>query len=118
MNNLTIKDKIYNIRGKQVMLDRDLAELYSVTTKVFNQAVKRNKERFPERFAFKLTEEEFLRCQNVTSKMGRGGIRYYLYAFTEQGVAMLTTVLNSDKAIRASINIMKAFVFMRKLFTN
>ena len=108
-----IKGKIFVIRGKQVMLDRDLAIFYDVEVKNLKRQVRRNKERFPEEFMFQLTSKEFLRCQNVTSKKGRGGIRYHPYAFTEQGVAMLATVLKSDKAITASINIMKAFLAMR-----
>ena len=105
---------IHVIRGQQVMLDRDLASLYSVETKVFNQAVKRNIARFPERFRFQLTQEEFdnLRSQNVTSSWG--GRRYLPYAFTEQGVAMLSAVLRSDTAVEVSIGIMDAFVRMRK----
>ena len=118
MNDLTIniKDKIYNIRGKQVMLDHDLAELYSVKLKRLNEQVKRNIERFPEEFMFQLTEEEYnsLRSQFATLETGRGKHKKYLpFVFTEQGVAMLTTVLNSDKAVKTSINIMKAFVAMR-----
>ncbi len=102
----------------QVMSDSDLAELYQVETKVLNQAVKRNLERFPERFMFQLTEEEFeiLRSQLVTSKK-HGGRRYLPFVFTEQGVAMLATVLRSKIAIQASIQIMDAFVQMRKFLT-
>ena len=120
MNDLTIniKDKIYNIRGKQVMLDRDLAELYGVEVKNLKRQVRRNKERFPQEFMFQLTEEEFLRCQNVTSKMGRGGIRYYPYAFTEHGVSMLASVLRSKKAVDVSINIINTFVAMRKFLVH
>ena len=117
-----IKQKIYTIREKQVILDSDIAKLYEVETKKLNQAVKRNIERFPEEFCFQLTEEEYesLRSQIVTLKIqGRGQHRKYLpYAFTEQGVAMLSTVLRSDKAIRVSINIMKAFTEMRNFILN
>lgn len=97
INEATIKNLIYAIRGQQVMLDSDLAELYQVETKVFNQAVKRNMERFPKEFCFQLTREEYnsLRSQIVTSK-GKGGRRYLPYVFTEQGIAMLSAVLRSD----------------------
>ena len=108
-----VKNKIYTIRGKQVMLDRDLAHLYCVEVKYLKRQVRRNKSRFPSEFMFQITKEEFLRCQKVTSNKGRGGTRYLPYAFTEQGVAMLTTVLNSNRAIKASIKIMQAFVAMR-----
>ena len=102
------------IRGKQVLLDRDLATLYEVETKYINRAVKRNPNRFPDEFYFELTKEESLRCQDGTIKTGRGQhSKYSSYAFTEQGVAMLSAVLHSEKAIRVSIDIMKAFVAMR-----
>ena len=138
MNELTIsiddsvKTKIYTIRGLQVMLDRDLAELYDVETKVFNQAIKRNSDRFPQNFMFQLTEEEHqnLRSQFVTSSLRsqivtldeqdslrsqnatieHGGRRYLPYVFTEQGVAMLSAVLRSQTAVQMSIHIMNAFV--------
>ena len=115
-----IRDLIYVIRGQQVLLDRDLAALYGVDTKVFNQAVKRNIERFPVEFRFQLTQEEYesLRSQIVTSKEGRGGRRYMPYAFTEQGVAMLSAVLRSDTAIQVSIRIINAFVEMRRFIAN
>ena len=103
----TIQSKIYEIRGQRVMLDRDLAELYGVTTGNLNKAVKRNIERFPERFMFQLTEQEFLIFQNGTSSWG--GTRKRPYAFTEQGVSML----RSPTAIQVSIRIMDAFVAMR-----
>ena len=106
-----IQNKIYEIRGQRVMLDRDLAELYGVTTGNLNKAVKRNIERFPERFMFQLTEQEFLIFQNGTSSWG--GIRKRPYAFTEQGVSMLSAVLRSPTAIQVSIRIMDAFVAMR-----
>lgn len=112
-----IQSKIYEIRGQRVMLDRDLAELYQVTTSALNQAVKRNNKRFPPDFMFQLTNQEFanLRSQFVTSSWG--GIRKMPYAFTEQGVAMLSGLLNSDIAINANIAIMRAFVAMRNYIT-
>ena len=117
-----IKNLIYTIRGKQVILDSDIAKLYEVETKKLNQAVKRNKERFPEEFCFQLTENEYksLRSQIVTLEIqGRGKYRKYLpYAFTEQGIAMLSAVLHSDKAIEVSINIINAFIEMRKFILN
>jgi hypothetical protein len=115
----TIKNLIYVFRGQQVMLDSDLAMLYQVETKVFNQAVKRNIERFPENYRFQLTKEEYdsLRSQIVTSK-GKGGRRYLPYVFTEQGIAMLSAVLRSDIAIQISIKIMDAFVEMRRFLIN
>ena len=108
-----IQNKIYFIRNQYVMLDRDLAMLYQVETKVLNQAVKRNIKRFPEDFMFKLSHDETvnLRSQFVTSSWG--GSRYQPFAFTEQGLAMLSGLLNSDVAIQVNINIMRAFVVMR-----
>lgn len=108
-----IQSKIYEIRGQRVMLDRDLAELYQVTTGALNQAVKRNIKRFPPDFMFQLTHQEFanLKSQIVTSSWG--GVRKMPYAFTEQGVAMLSGLLSSDIAINANIAIMRAFVAMR-----
>lgn len=108
------------IRGQKVMLDSDLATLYGVETKVLNQAVRRNIERFPEDFMFQLTsdEAERLRSQSVTSKSGRGGRRTAPYAFTEQGVAMLSSVLSSPSAIRVNIEIMRAFVRLRQMATS
>ena len=108
-------NKIYLIRGQKAMLDRDLAELYGVETKVLNQAVKRNAGRFPEDFMFQLTAIEFenLKSQFVTSSWG--GIRKLPYAFTEQGVAMLSGVLNSETAIRVHIRIIRVFAKMREL---
>ena len=97
----TIQSKIYEIRGQRVMLDRDLAELYGVTTGNLNKAVKRNIERFPERFMFQLTEQEFLIFQNGTSSWG--GTRKRPYAFTEQGVSMLSAVLRSPTAIQVGL---------------
>ena len=117
-DSIEIKNMIYNIRGKKVMLDSDLASLYQVETKVFNQAVKRNIKRFPEFFRFQLTEKEFnnLRSQSVTSSSNtHGGRRYMPYVFTEQGIAMLSAVLKSDIAIEMSIKIINSFVEMRNL---
>jgi hypothetical protein len=112
-----IERKIYLIRGQKVMIDFDLAELYGVTTKRLNQQVTRNKQRFPEDFMFQLTKEEAesLRLQFATSNTGRGGRRYLPYAFTEQGVAMLSSVLNSEQAIEVNIAIMRAFVRLRQI---
>ena len=118
--NLKIENMIYEIRGKQVMLDSDLAKLYQCKygTKNINQAVKRNINRFPERFMFQLTKEEYkeiLRSQNVTLELEQGQYSKYLpYAFTEQGVAMLATVLRTNVAEEISIAIMDAFISMRK----
>jgi hypothetical protein len=105
-----IQEKIFTIRGERVMLDFDLAELFEVETKVLKQAVKRNIERFPSDFMFEITIEEYhsLRSQIVTST--RGGRRYMPYAFTEQGVSMLSSVLKSQKAIEVNIAIIRAFV--------
>jgi phage regulator Rha-like protein len=115
--NEIIINKIYIIRGHKVMLDRDIAELYGVETKVLNQAVKRNIDRFPPDFMFQLTKAEaelISRSQIVTLKQGQN-IKYLPYAFTEQGVAMLSGLVNSPKAIEMNIAIMRAFVEMRKL---
>ena len=126
----SIQNRIYDIRGERVMLDRDLAALYETETKALNLAVKRNLKRFPRDFMFQLTKEEYeslrfqietsknsdaLRLQIETSKGGRGGTRYLPYAFTEQGVAMLSGILNSDKAISMNIAIMRAFVEVRRV---
>ncbi len=115
-----IKNLIYVVRGQKVMLDSDLASLYEVETKNLNRAVKRNIERFPSNFMFQLLEDEWkvLRCQIGTSKNNeetRGGRQYLPYVFTEQGVAMLSSVLKSKKAIQINIQIMNTFVQMRKL---
>jgi hypothetical protein len=113
-----IEKSIFLIRGQKVMLDADLAELYQVSTKVLNQAVKRNDDRFPADFMFQLTPEEFtaLRSQIVTLESGRGRHRKYLpHAFTEQGVAMLSSVLRSKRAVRVNIEIMRAFVRLREI---
>lgn len=130
MNIQSIQNRIYELRGERVMLDRDLAALYEVTTKSLNLSVKRNIKRFPKDFMFQLTKDEFdslrfqietfetnlkpLRLQVETSKT-RGGTRYLPYAFTEQGIAMLSGILNSDKAISLNISIMRAFVVIRKI---
>ena len=108
-----VATKILFIRGKKVMLDSDLAKLYGVETKNLNLQVKRNIRRFPDDFMFRLTKEEGLRLQNATSK--RGGRRYLPYVFTEQGVAMLSTVLHSERAIQVNIAIMRAFVKLREV---
>ncbi|AWM13348.1 MULTISPECIES: ORF6N domain-containing protein [Bacteroidota] len=112
-----IRNLIYTIRGKQVMLDSDLAALYQVETKNLNKAVKRNIERFPASFCFQLTEKEVenLRFQFGTSSLNYGGRRYLPYAFTEQGVAMASAILRSDIAVRMSVQIMEAFVEMRRM---
>lgn len=127
----SIQNRIYEIRGERVMLDFDLAALYEVEIRVLNQAVKRNIKRFPSDFMFQLTKDEFenlgfqvettensnsLTSQNVILKTGRGQHRKYMpYAFTEQGVAMLSGVLHSDKAINMNITIMRAFVEIRRV---
>ena len=119
MNQLqTIQSKIYEIRGQRVMLDKDLAELYQVETRVLNQAVKRNIERFPEDFMFQLSSEEWqiLKSQIVISSWG--GVRKLPYMFTEQGVAMLSSVLRSATAIQVNTNIMRAFIAVRQLIAN
>ena len=115
-----IERKIYLIRGQKIILDNDLADLYGVSIRVLNQAVKRNLNRFPEDFMFQLTkeEDESLRSQIVTLKRGRGKHRKYLpYAFTEQGVAMLSGVLSSDRAVHVNIAIMRAFVKLREMIS-
>ena len=109
-----IQNLIYEIRGYRVMLDSDLAMLYEVETKMLNRAVKRNIERFPNHFMFQLTKDEWqnLRCQNGTFK---NDIRKYLpYVFTEQGVAMLSSILNSDKAIEINVQVVRAFIQLRQ----
>jgi len=112
-----IERRIYLIRGHKVMIDVDLAELYGVPTRELNQRVQRNQKRFPEDFMFQLTKEEAdaLRSQFVISKRGHGGRRYSPYAFTEPGVAMLSSVLNSETAIEVNITIMRAFIRLRQL---
>jgi hypothetical protein len=111
-----IQSKIYELRGLRVMLDFDLAELYETETKYLKRAVKHNLRRFPSDFMFELSKQEFetLRCNFSTSNK-RGGIRYMPFAFTEQGVAMLSAVLNSQKAIDVNISIMRAYVSIRQL---
>ena len=117
-----IQSKIYEIRGHKVMINRDLAELYQVTTGNLNKSVQRNIKRFPSDFMFQLTKEEFdqlktnLIFQNGISNWG--GTRKLPYAFTEQGLAMLSGILSSDTAIQVNINIMRAFVAMRRLISN
>ncbi|MFN8291704.1 MAG: ORF6N domain-containing protein [Chitinophagaceae bacterium] len=127
----SIQNRIYEIRGERVMLDFDLAFLYEVSTKVLNQAVKRNIKRFPKDFMFRLTLEEWkemrsqfvtpsepetsLRSQFVTASQGKRNTRVTPYAFTEQGVAMLSGILNSDKAIAMNIAIMRAFAEIRRV---
>lgn len=114
----TLASKIFTVRGYQVMIDTDLASIYKVDVKIFNQAVKRNKPRFPSSFCFQLTKKEWenLRSQFVTSSLSHGGRRYLPFVFTEQGVAMLSTILKSSVAIKVSIQIMNAFVVMRKSY--
>jgi len=113
----SVESKIYIIRGQRVMLDHDLAELYEVPTKRLKEQVQRNPKRFPPDFMFTLTEQEVmrLRSQIATSKEGRGGRRYAPIAFTEQGIAMLSAVLHSDRAIDVNIAIMRAFIRMREV---
>ena len=115
-----IESAIFFIRGERVMLDSALADLYDVETKAVNRAVKRNLRRFPPDFMFQLTAEESadLRCQIGSSKGGRGGRRYRPFAFTEQGVAMLSTVLNSERAVLVNIEIMRAFVKLRRMLAS
>ena len=115
----TLRELIYTMRGGQVMLDSDLANLYGVETKIFNQAVRRNIKRFPDYFRFQLTQEEYasLRSQIVTSSR-HGGRRYLPYVFTEQGVAMLSAVLRSETAVQTSIHIINAFVAMRRFLVD
>lgn len=115
-----IQNLIYEIRGHQVMLDRDLAEMYGVETRVLNQAVKRNIDRFPSDFMFQLTENEFQnwKSQIVISNSVKMGLRRRPYAFTELGVSMLSSVLNSKTAIQINMGIMRAFVAVRQLVLN
>ncbi len=110
-----IENRIYVFRGKKVMLDRDLAKLYGLETKVLLQSVKRNVERFPEDFAFRLTEKEFhnLRSQIVTSSWG--GQRYLPFVFTEHGIAMLSSILKSKQAIAVNIQIIRTFIYLRDM---
>ena len=113
----SIESKIYLLRGQKVMLDKDLAGLYAVPTKSLNLAVHRNIKRFPDDFMFRLSAKDYaaLRFQIETSKKGRGGARYLPYAFTENGVAMLSSVLRSEKAIWMNIQIMRAFTQIKQI---
>jgi len=113
-----IETKIFFIRGKKVMVDSDLAEMYGVETRKLIQAVKRNPIRFPQDFMFQLNETEYalLRSQIVISKKGKGGRRYMPFVFTEPGVAMLSSVLNSEIAIKVNIEIIRTFIRLRELF--
>lgn len=115
-----IEKRIYIFRGQKVMIDRDLAELYGVEIRILNQAVRRNIERFPNDFCFQLTREEWesLRSQMVILKTGRGGKGFYPLVFTEPGIAMLSTVLNSKKAIVINIQIIRTFIQLRNLALN
>jgi ORF6N domain len=115
-----IERSILLIRGHKVMLDADLAELYGVETRALLQAVSRNQKRFPEDFMFQMSKEEYklLRSQIVISKKGRGGRRYLPYVFTEQGVAMLSSVLRSERAVQVNIEIMRAFVRLRRMLAS
>lgn len=112
-----IQNFIFLIRGEKVMLDSHLSELYGVDTGTLNRAAKRNVDRFPKDFMFQLTEDEVesLRCQIGISNVGRGGRRYLPYVFTEQGVAMLSSVLRSERAVQVNVAIMRAFVSLRRL---
>ena len=115
-----IERLIHLARGEKVLLDADLARLYGVETKALNRAVKRNRSRFPQDFMFQLTAEEavILRCQIGTSSSGYGGRRYHPYAFTEQGVAMLSSVLRSERAVQVNVAIMRAFVGLRRMLAS
>jgi phage regulator Rha-like protein len=112
-----VESRILLLRHQRVILDTDIAELYGVPVKVLNQQVKRNRERFPADFVFRLTskEDEVLRSQFVTSKQGRGGRRYAPYAFTEHGAIMAATVLNSERAVQMSVFVVRAFVRLREM---
>jgi phage regulator Rha-like protein len=114
-----IEKRIYLIRNQKVMMDTHLAELYGVETKILNKAVSRNLERFPDDFMFQISKEEWnsLKFQFGTSKKGRGGRRYLPYAFTEQGVAMLSSVLKSKRAVQVNIQIMRAFVKLHEILS-
>lgn len=120
--NKKIESMIHEVRGVQIILDKDLSYIYETETKKINQVVKRNIERFPEEFCFQLTEKEYLnlRSQIVTSSLDRnwGGTRYLPYAFSEQGVAMLSALLKTEKAVKQSIAIMNAFVAMRRFLSS
>lgn len=118
MELVVIQKKIYEIRGHRVMLDFDLAELYEVETKRLKEAVRRNSKRFPDDFMFELNPKEFENLRTQFASSSWGGSRYMPFAFTEQGVAMLSAVLNSPKAIDVNISIMRAFVIMRQFAFN
>lgn len=115
-----IKENIYSYRGYKVMLDSDLAHLYGVETRSLNQAVSRNRDRFPKDFAFRLTKTEWqnLISQNVISSSLHGGRRQLPYVFTEQGVAMLSSVLNSKRAIKVNVQIMRTFMALRNIMSH
>ena len=117
-DNIKIEDMIYEIRGKYVMIDRDLAKLYQTETRILNQRVKRNIERFPNSFCFQMTEDEFLnwKSQIVMSNSDKIGLRRAPYVFTEQGVAMLSAIINTDVAVEVSIRIMNVFVEMKNIY--
>jgi hypothetical protein len=117
INSHLIQNKIYLIRGQKVMIDRDLAEMYGVLTKALKQAVKRNTDRFPEDFMFELTDEEFAdwRSQFVTSNSDKMGLRYKPFVFTEHGVLMLSSVLNSERAVQVNIQIMRVYSKMKEI---
>ncbi len=118
VGNVVVADRIHVIRGRRVILDSDLAALYGVGTKQFNQAVRRNLARFPADFMFQLTNQELgaLRSQIVTSNEGRGGRRYLPYVFTEHGAIMAATILNSPRATEMSVYVVRAFVELRETF--
>lgn len=113
-----IENKIYVVRGQKVMIDRDLAELYNVETRVFNQAVKRNLERFPEDFMFQLTENEFRSLTSQIVMSSWGGIRHVPKVFTEHGILMLSSVLNNSRAIQINIQIMRTFARIRQMLSD
>jgi len=114
-----VTSRIRTIRGQKIILDSDLAEIYGTETKMLNRALKRNSDRFPADFIFRLTieETESLRCQIGTSKRGRGGRRFLPYAFTENGAIMVANILNSPQAVRMSVFVVRAFVQMRELLS-
>ena len=115
-----IERSILLIRGQKVILDADLARLYGVTTKRLNEQVRRNQKRFPNDFMFRLTKQEVtaLRSQFATSNVGRGGRRYFPYVFTEHGAIMAASVLNTQRAVDVSVYVVRAFVKMRRVFTD
>ena len=117
---VSVDSRILVVRQQKVILDTDLAELYGVPVKRLNEQVKRNRERFPSDFMFRLTDEEqeSLRSQNATSKSGRGGRRYAPYAFTEHGAIMAATVLNSEQAVEMSVFVVRAFVRLREMLAS